>query len=67
MSGHRQKSDVEFLASFIALISRLLRATLPRFVAKQAERGDECNYSYDPSCGGRSKHCDYSLVRKKIV
>jgi len=67
MSGHGQKSDVQLLAGFIALISRLLRATLPWFVAKQAERGNECNYSYDPSCGGRSKHCDYSLVRKKIV
>jgi hypothetical protein len=56
MSGHWQKSDVEFFTGFVSHASRLLRAALPRLVAQQTERGDDHDYSNYPAYGGRTKH-----------
>src|SRR5262245_1702257 len=67
MSGHGQKTDVEVFMRFVSRAGASLRAALPRLVAQQAEHSNDCYYPDDPACGGRSKHCDYSLVRYEIV
>src|SRR5262245_9704919 len=67
MSGHGQKTDVEFFTRLVSQAGVLLRAALPRLVAQQAEYSNDCYYPNDQACGGRSKHYDYSIVSYEIV